>query len=63
MFLIYHKEKMSGYKGYVLTLTVMEKHRNTMKIDQKKCTKNLIVVVLDSALQLVVDLIRSQYFC
>lgn len=54
---------MSGYKGYVLTLTVMEKHRNTMKIDQKKCTKNLIAVVLDRALQLVADLIRSQYFC
>lgn len=62
MFLIYHKVKMSGYKGYVLILTVVEKHRHTMKIDQKKCTKNLIVVVLDSALQLVVGLC-SQYFC
>lgn len=48
---------MSGYKGYVLILTVMEKHRNTMKMGQNKYTKNLIVVVLDSALQLVVVLI------
>lgn len=50
MFLIYRKVKMSGYEGYVLILTVMEKHRNTVKIDQNKYTKNLIVFVLDSAL-------------
>lgn len=59
MFLIYRKVTMSGYEGYVLILTVMEKHRNTVKTDQNKYTKNLIVVVLDSALQLAVVLICS----
>lgn len=42
---------MSGYKGYMLIITEMEKHRNTMKTDWKNYTKILTVIVLDSELQ------------